>query len=103
MGIRYGLAAVIATAAALLAAPGAGASQASFCDELRGQWDGQYCRTSVVSQRNAVRDIKVAIPAASFGEVSDQVIGGETYFSLPFNILTPDSGAALTVSQAAAA
>ncbi|MCK9563524.1 MAG: hypothetical protein M0R02_12495 [Bacteroidales bacterium] len=47
--------------------------------------------------------IKVAIPAASFGEVSDQVIGGETYFSLPFNILTPDSGAALTVSQAAAA
>lgn len=46
--------------------------------------------------------IKVAIPAVSFGESSDQVIAGETYFSLPFNILTPLEGAALTVSQAAA-
>lgn len=39
------------------------ASAPSFCGELGGDWDGQYCRTSVVSERNAVRDIKVALPS----------------------------------------
>lgn len=38
------------------------ASAPSFCGELGGSWDGQYCHTSVVSERNAVRDIKVAVP-----------------------------------------
>lgn len=47
--------------------------------------------------------IKIAIPKASFGEVSDQVIAGETYFSLPFNILDPGAAAEITISQAAAA
>ncbi len=70
--VRYVLAAAAATAAALVAPAPAGASPASFCDELRGQWDGQYCRTSVVSQRNAVRDIKVAIPA----ELVDHPVSG---------------------------
>jgi hypothetical protein len=55
------LAAAVTVAAA--AAPTAGATTVSFCDGLHGQWDGQYCHTSVLSERNAVRDIKVAIPA----------------------------------------
>jgi hypothetical protein len=38
------------------------ASAPSFCGELGGDWDGQYCHTSVTSERNAVRDIKVAVP-----------------------------------------
>lgn len=45
--------------------PGTGkahASAPSFCGELGGDWDGQYCHTSVTSERNAVRDIKVAVP-----------------------------------------
>lgn len=51
-----------AAAAALVAAPAASASAVSFCDELGGSWSGQYCHTSVESERKAVRDIKVAIP-----------------------------------------
>lgn len=43
------------------------ASAPSFCGELGGDWDGQYCHTSVTSERNAVRDIKVAVP----GELVD--------------------------------
>ena len=38
------------------------ASAPSFCGELGGDWDGQYCHTAVTSERNAVRDIKVAVP-----------------------------------------
>ncbi len=38
------------------------ASAPSFCAELGGDWDGQYCHTTVTSERNAVRDIKVAVP-----------------------------------------
>lgn len=38
------------------------ASAPSFCGELGGDWDGQYCHTSVTSERKAVRDIKVAVP-----------------------------------------
>lgn len=49
--------------AALGGAPDAAASATSFCDDLGGAWTGQYCQTSVVSEREAVRDIKVAIPA----------------------------------------
>lgn len=49
-------------AATLVAAPVAAASAPSFCGELGGQWDGQFCTTSVVSERKAVRDIKMALP-----------------------------------------
>jgi hypothetical protein len=48
------------------------ASAASFCGELGGDWDGQYCHTSVVSERQAVRDIKVAVP----GELVDDPTAG---------------------------
>jgi hypothetical protein len=51
-----------AMTAAVVTAPSAAASAISFCGELHGAWDGQYCRTSVLSERKAVRDIKVAIP-----------------------------------------
>ena len=43
------------------------ASAPSFCGEIGGDWDGQYCHTTVTSERNAVRDIKVAVP----GELID--------------------------------
>jgi hypothetical protein len=56
---RLGAAAV----GALISAPAAAASATSFCSDLGGDWDGQYCRTTVLSERNAVRDIKVALPA----------------------------------------
>ncbi|MGV0872140.1 mannan-binding family protein [Mycolicibacterium sp. XJ879] len=49
-------------AATLVTAPGANASAPAFCGELGGQWDGQFCTTSVVSERNAVRHIKMALP-----------------------------------------
>jgi len=38
-------------------------SAQSFCTELDGNLDGQYCRSAVTSERKAVRDIKVALPA----------------------------------------
>ncbi|MGV0695756.1 mannan-binding family protein [Mycobacterium paraintracellulare] len=43
------------------------ASAPSFCGELGGGWDGLYCHTAVTSERNATRDIKVAVP----GELID--------------------------------
>ncbi|MGE2688971.1 RsiV family protein [Mycolicibacterium pulveris] len=49
-------------AATLAAAPAANASAPAFCDELGGQWDGQFCSTSVVSERKATRNIKMALP-----------------------------------------
>src|SRR5208283_2516709 len=54
---------VLVAAATVPNAATARASAPSFCGELGGDWDGQYCHTSVVSERNAVRDIKVAVPA----------------------------------------
>ncbi|MDT5082062.1 MAG: hypothetical protein QOJ80_6699 [Mycobacterium sp.] len=56
-----GVMAAVATAA--VTAPIAAATSVAFCDELNGQWNGQYCESSVQSERNATRDIKVAIPA----------------------------------------
>jgi hypothetical protein len=67
-----GLAATAVTAAALFSAPTAVASTASFCDRIGGQWNGQYCHASVTSDRNAVREIDIAIPA----EVDNPVVGG---------------------------
>jgi hypothetical protein len=54
---------VAGTVVSTLGASTAVASAPSFCDELGGLWNGQHCQTSVRSERNAVRDIKVAIPA----------------------------------------
>jgi Protein of unknown function (DUF3298)/Mannan-binding protein len=56
-------AAGIAAAFFFPSTPVASASAESFCAELGGQWDGQYCHTSVLSERNATRDIKMAMPA----------------------------------------
>lgn len=55
----------LATAATLaLAAPAtASASGPTICGDMGGEWDGQYCHTTVTSERNAVRDIKIAVPA----------------------------------------
>lgn len=67
------LAAMLGLACAILAAaPPAGASVVAFCDELGGTWNGQYCHTTVASERNSVRDIKVAIPA----ELVDDPVAG---------------------------
>lgn len=54
---------VLAVTATLPSAALAHASAPSFCGELGGDWGGQYCHTTVTSERNAVRDIKVALPA----------------------------------------
>ncbi|MDY6995712.1 MAG: mannan-binding family protein [Actinomycetota bacterium] len=59
-GLPVGIGAVVA---AVLCSPVAAASATSFCDDLGGAWNGQHCHTTVQSDRNAVRDIKVAIPA----------------------------------------
>ncbi|MBU3750324.1 MAG: DUF3298 domain-containing protein [Mycobacterium sp.] len=64
--------AAMAAAATVVTAPTAVASPVSFCDQIGGQWDGQYCRTSVLSDRNPVRQINIAIPA----EIDNPVIGG---------------------------
>lgn len=63
--------AVIATAASVLTAPGAAASAVSLCDQMGGQWNGQYCHATVPSNRNAVREVNIAIPA----EADNPVIG----------------------------
>ncbi|MDG4663589.1 mannan-binding family protein [Mycobacterium sp. 236(2023)] len=64
--------AAVALVGGLLTAAPASASAASFCDELGGAWNGQYCHTTVPSERNAVRDIKMAIPA----ELVDDPVAG---------------------------
>ena len=63
---------IVAAAAAVAPVPTAAASVVTFCDEIKGQWDGQYCHTTVLSEREAVRDIKVAIPA----ELVDDPLAG---------------------------
>jgi hypothetical protein len=63
--------AVLAVAATITASPAA-ASAAAFCTDLDADFDGQFCRTQVMSQRNAVRDIKVAVPA----ELIDDPVAG---------------------------
>ncbi|MBI3228570.1 MAG: mannan-binding family protein [Mycolicibacterium cosmeticum] len=57
---------------ALLAAPPASASAVSLCGDLGGQWDGQYCHTTVTSERQAVRDITLAVP----GDLVDHPAAG---------------------------
>ena len=64
---------LLAAAVATSGAPStAGASAPSFCGELGGDWDGQYCHTAVLSERQAVRDIKIAVP----GELVDDPVSG---------------------------
>lgn len=60
--LSSGLAAAATIVTMLATTPAATASAPSFCDEMGGQWDGQYCRAFVPSERKAVRDIKIAIP-----------------------------------------
>src|ERR1700759_2943360 len=64
---RVSAALLLLAAATVPNAANARASAPSVCGELGGDWDGQYCHTSVTSERNAVRDIKVAVP----GELVD--------------------------------
>ncbi|OBB17718.1 mannan-binding protein [Mycobacteriaceae bacterium 1482268.1] len=52
----------VAAATAMIAAPTASASATDFCAELGAGWDGLYCHTTVLSERKAIRDIKVALP-----------------------------------------
>ena len=63
-----------ASVAALFAAPIAAASAPDFCFELGGEWDGHYCHTTVLSERKAIRDIKVAVP----GDLVDDPTTGPT-------------------------
>ncbi|QZT59807.1 mannan-binding family protein [Mycolicibacterium austroafricanum] len=70
--MRRAFAAAAAAATLLATAPTASASVVAFCDGLGGSWNGQYCHTTVQSERNAVRDIKVAIPA----ELVDDPVAG---------------------------
>jgi len=72
MRITKSATALVTAGAILVFAPPASASVASFCDGIGGTWNGQYCHTSVASERNAVRDIKVAIPA----ELIDDSVAG---------------------------
>lgn len=55
---------------AFLGAPTARASSEAFCTELGGDFDGHYCRTVLTSERNANRNIRIAIP----GEVIDNPV-----------------------------
>jgi len=71
MWIRALAGVVVAGAVQLGGAPVAGASAPGLCDQIGGQWNGQYCHASVASDRRAVREINIAIPA----EVDDPVIG----------------------------
>lgn len=68
----FSAAVVLVAAATIPPIAPAHASAPSFCGELGGDWDGQYCHTSVTSERNAVRDIKVAVP----GDLVDDPTAG---------------------------
>ena len=59
---RLSAAVVLVAAATIPTTATTHASAPSFCGELGGDWDGQYCHTTATSERNAVRDIKVAVP-----------------------------------------
>jgi hypothetical protein len=65
---------VVVLAASLALAPVAAASAPDLCAGLGTDWDGQYCHTSVLSERKAVRDIKVAVP----GDLVDNPVTGPT-------------------------
>ena len=64
--------AAIAAAASIAAAPTASASAVTYCNQVGGQWNGASCHASVLSERKAVREIDIAVPA----EIDNPVIGG---------------------------
>jgi hypothetical protein len=66
---------VIAVAASVAAAPAASASVASLCDQIGGQWNGQYCHATVLSDRKAVREINIAIPGDIDGPLGGVITG----------------------------
>lgn len=67
-----GMASAVLVAASVCGAPSASASAVSLCDQIGGQWNGQYCHATVKSERQAVREINIAIP----GEVDSPAVGG---------------------------
>jgi len=71
MWIRALAGVLVAAAVQVGNAPLASASAPALCDQIGGQWNGQYCHASVTSDRRAVREINIAIPA----EVDDPVMG----------------------------
>lgn len=72
--MRWGkvCAAAALAAGVVVTAPNAAAAPVAFCDDLAGRWNGQYCQLSVASDRNALRDIKIAVPA----ELIDDSVAG---------------------------
>lgn len=70
IGKLIGVVSLVATV--MGTAPTADASTVSYCDELAGKWNGQYCHLVVPSDRNALRDIKIAIPS----ELVDDPVAG---------------------------
>lgn len=77
--LMTGVVAIVVTAA-----PTASASAPSFCGDLGGVWDGQYCHTAVVSERNATRDITMAIP----GDLVDHPTTGAVIREYLTNLFT---------------
>jgi Protein of unknown function (DUF3298)/Mannan-binding protein len=65
---------IAVAAASVVLAPTAAASVVSFCSDIGGQWDGQNCNASVLSERKAVRDIQIALP----GDLIDNPVMGST-------------------------
>lgn len=57
---------------AAVVAPVASASALSLCDRMGGVWNGRSCHATVRSERNAVREIDIAIPA----EIDDPAFAG---------------------------
>lgn len=72
MRIRVLTGVLIVAAVQALGAPPAEASAPSLCDSIGGQWNGQYCHATVTSDRNAVREINIAIPA----EIDNPAVAG---------------------------
>lgn len=71
-GASIGGLVALLSAVTVASAPYAAASPATYCGDLGGSWDGQYCQMSVTSERKAVRDIRVALPQEL---LDDPVIG----------------------------
>lgn len=61
--LANGVLATVCALATVAVAPTAGASPPALCDRMGGVWNGRYCHATVRSERNAVREIDIAIPA----------------------------------------
>lgn len=72
--LRTGFAAVVVVAATCVVnPPAASASAKSFCNQIGGQWDGQYCHDSVTTERKALREINIAIPGEIDGPIGPMI------------------------------